>query len=212
MGLRSMSAWPMETVRSTSIKSGTPSTRFSGSWTCTVPQCDPRPREAIASCMWVQVFARPSVKWLACRPKVNAAFTVAHHDDHDRRLVPGTALLPAGAVADFLPFVLEIVAFDLEGGMAKLERPHLLHPEAELLVGVLEGVVERLLLLRILDDEVLPRLAVRARHRPAARLEDLLEVLVGDWIGLDAAHAHARRHDPVENVVVGFGLGAVGHG
>ena len=28
--------------------------------------------------MCVQVFARPSVKWLACRPKVKAAFTVAH--------------------------------------------------------------------------------------------------------------------------------------
>src|SRR5262245_66146017 len=62
--------------------SGTPSTRFSGSWTCTVPQCEPRPREAIASCMCVQVLARPSVKWLACRPKVNAAFTFGRHASH----------------------------------------------------------------------------------------------------------------------------------
>src|SRR5438093_10347619 len=37
-GFRSMSAKPTEMMRYTSIRSGTPRTRLSGSWTWTVPQ------------------------------------------------------------------------------------------------------------------------------------------------------------------------------
>src|SRR5213079_935093 len=110
--------------------------------------------------------------------------SVAQHHDHHRGLVPGAALLPAGAVPDLLPLVLEVVPLHLEGGVAQLEGPHLLHPEAELLIGILEGVVEIFLLLRVLDDEILPGLAVRPGHRPAARLEDLIHVLLGMGSGL----------------------------
>src|SRR5215467_6285240 len=88
--------------------------------------------------------------------------------------------------------------------MAQLEGPHLLHPEAELLVRVLEGVVQLLLLRRILEDEILPGLAVRPGHGPAAGLEDLVDVFVGDRIGLDAPYAHPRVHDAQQHFVVGI--------
>src|SRR5215467_4171054 len=91
--------------------------------------------------------------------------------------------------------------------MAQLEGPHLLHPEAELLVRVLESVVQLLLLRRILEDEILPGLAVCPGHGPAAGLEYPVDVFVGDRIGLDAAYAHPRVHDAQQHVVVGLGHG-----
>jgi len=90
--------------------------------------------------------------------------------------------------------------------VAQLERPHLLHPEAELLIGVLEGVVEIFLLLRVLDDEVLQGwpFAPDIAQRPASRIFSTYSSGMGS--GLMRRTAHARGHDPVQDVVVGFGL------
>jgi hypothetical protein len=48
--------------------------------------------------------------------------------------------------------------------------------------------------LRVLHDHEFPGLAIGARHRPAANLEDLVDVFVGNRIRLELADTDAIAH------------------
>jgi hypothetical protein len=102
--------------------------------------------------------------------------TVAENDDEYRRLAPGGM-----ARAHPLP-LLGGIAVDLERRMAQLRESHLLHPEDEIVVDVHIGVDQLTLHRIVAHDDELPRLGIRARHRPAASLENPVDIGVGNGV------------------------------
>src|SRR5262245_30187376 len=119
--------------------------------------------------------------------------SVAHdHDQHGGDRPP-----------DLVAMLLQrLVVGHLEGGMPQLEITLLLHPVDEVVVLLDIGAEQGLLGVGILDDDEVPGLAVGTRHRPTPDLEDLCDVVVGDRIGLELAHARTRFHEIEQRVVV----------
>src|SRR5262245_16711017 len=118
---------------------------------------------------------------------------VAHdHDQHRRDRPPDLGAM----------LLQRLVVRHLEGGMPQLEIALLFHPVDEVVVLLDIGAEPRLLGLGILDDDEVPGLAVGARHRPAPDLENPRDVVVGNQIGLELAHARARFHEIEQRVVV----------
>src|SRR6516165_6601856 len=122
---------------------------------------------------------------------------VAENDDEHWRLTPRR--VPR---AHPLP-LLGRVALHLEGGVAQFRQPHLLHPEDEVVVDVDIGIDQRLLYLRVPHNDELPRLRVRARHRPAAGLENLVDISVGHRVWPQIAHAHATGEQFAKLLIFG---------
>jgi hypothetical protein len=118
---------------------------------------------------------------------------VAHDHDQHRRDRP----------ADLVAVLLQrLVMGHLEGGMAQLEIALLLHPIDKVVVLLDIGAEQRLLGVGILDDDEIPGLAVGARHRPTPHFEDLRDVVIGDRVRLELAHARARFHEIEQRVVI----------
>src|SRR5215467_243710 len=114
------------------------------------------------------------------------------HDQH-RRPRPAIALallLDRGLVRHLI------------GRVAQLEVALLFHPVDE--IGVLLDIdPEQLSLdLRVLHHHEFPGLAIGPRHRPAADLENLVDVFVGNRIGLELAYADAIAYELEQRVVV----------
>ena len=123
------------------------------------------------------------------------------HDQHRRRRPP-----------DFVAMFLQrLVMGHLKGWMTQLEFALLLHPIDEVVVFLDIGAEQRLLSVGILDDDEVPRLPVGAGHRPAPDFEDLGDVIVGDRIRLELAHACARLHEIEQDVVITGKIGLIHH-
>src|SRR5262249_713036 len=93
--------------------------------------------------------------------------------------------------------------------MTQLEIALLLHPIDEVVVFLDVGAEQRLLGVGILDDDEVPRLAVGAGHRPPPDFEDSGDVIVGDRIRLELAHACARLHEIEQDIVVTGKIGLI---
>src|SRR5262249_5437191 len=68
------------------------------------------------------------------------------------------------------------------------------------------GIDQRLLHLRVTHNDELPGLGVRARHRPAAGLENLVDIGVGHRVRPQIAHAHAASEQFAKLLVFGCRL------
>src|SRR5215470_4981039 len=119
---------------------------------------------------------------------------VAEDDDHGGRQMP----VRFGLV-ELERFVR--IVFHLVRRMAQVVFALLLHPENEIGVVLRIRVAELLFDLGIGDDDELPRLRVRAGHRPARDLENLVDRVLGNRIGPELAHAHARLHEVEEHLI-----------
>src|SRR5919106_3463531 len=105
---------------------------------------------------------------------------------------------PAGAA----PLSLHrFVRGHLIRGMSELEDALLLHPIDEIRIDLCVTTKKILLHLRLFDDDVLPRLRIRAGHCPASGFEDPGNVFVGNWIWLEFPNAGPAPDDVVEKVV-----------
>src|SRR5262249_57792064 len=81
--------------------------------------------------------------------------------------------------ADLVAMLLQrLVMGHLEGRMTQLEIALLLHPIDEVVVLLDIGAKQRLLVLGILDDDEIPRLAIGAGHRPTPDFENLSDIFV----------------------------------